>query len=133
MERLSSEADIRHIVFMGKQLMYYLISRAFINIPSIIILYSFPNLKKQKSTKRLTMLKVSPCYKFAYSSFPKWLIALLNALVIPLYIILRSLDIPIKGARSRLRKRVFPNSSARSFRPQNSGVNSVATSSKPTI
>ena len=39
------------------------------------------------------MLKVTPyiTYEFAYYSFPQWLITLLNALVIPPYIILRSL------------------------------------------
>jgi hypothetical protein len=63
------------------------------------------------------MLNVSPChtYEFAYYSFPKWLIALLNALAIPLYMIPQSLHISVKSARSRLRKRVFLNSSARSL------------------
>ena len=32
--------------FHGKQLMYYTINRAFIDIPGIIVLYSFPRLLK---------------------------------------------------------------------------------------
>jgi hypothetical protein len=44
----------------GKQLMYYIVLRAFISIPSIIVLYSFPHTlcskKKKLPTIRLTIL-----------------------------------------------------------------------------
>jgi hypothetical protein len=76
----------------GKQFVYYTISRAFIDIPSILVSCSFVAKRKQKPKGR-TILTPSPClaYAFTIDSFSKCVIALLNALIIPPYMMLRSL------------------------------------------
>jgi hypothetical protein len=72
--------------------MYYIISRAFINIPSIIIFYSFPLILFKNNpppvTKIIILIPSTPTYVFTYSSFLKEVIAPLNASIILLYIIL---------------------------------------------
>jgi hypothetical protein len=80
----------------GKQLMYYTISRAFINIPGIIVLYSSPSILFQNKlhppnqTKTTMLIPSTPAYAFAYPFFLEEVIALSNASIIPSYIILWS-------------------------------------------
>jgi hypothetical protein len=74
----------------------YITSRTFIDIPGIIVSYSFPQTlcskkKRNLSTKLRTILTASCRLAYAYTDSSKCVIALLNALIIPPYMMLRSL------------------------------------------
>ena len=99
MKRLTSEGDMRRNVFMEK--VYYTISRAFIDIPGIIVSYSFLQTlcPKKKRTpqppQKCLMTRPGHGYAIACSSFLRRSIALPNAFIIPSYIISLSRNVPV--------------------------------------
>lgn len=93
-------AGILFITLFYKQFMYHTISRAFINIPGIIVLYCTvlpPSVSKINlpPTKTIMLIPSTPAYAFACSSFLKEVIALSNASIIPSYIILWPWNVPV--------------------------------------
>jgi hypothetical protein len=93
MERLTSEADMRQNIFIGNnsETIGVLYNKSRVHcIPGITVSYSSP-----KRPLRIPALhppaKKRLAYAFTCDSFPKRLIALLNALIIPSYMMLRSL------------------------------------------
>jgi hypothetical protein len=97
MKRLASEGGKRWKAerLYRKQFVYYT-SRTFINTPSIIVSYSFPqalyNKKKRNLLTKLRIILTPSCrLAYVYTDSSKYVIALLIALIIAPYIILRSL------------------------------------------
>ena len=82
---------------------------------------------------RLTMLTPSPrlTYAFACSSFLRRPIALLNAFIIPSYIISWSWNVLVKIAPSLIGKKTLWSSQPSGFSSPNFGANSVIISSNP--
>jgi hypothetical protein len=100
-KRLASEGDMRCNVFIGNHLLYYAISLAY-SLASLASLYRTvfprpfvakrnPSPPKRTNTPHNADAQSRVAYAFACDSPSKWLIALLDALIIPPYMMLRSL------------------------------------------
>jgi hypothetical protein len=105
--------------------MYYTISRAFIGIPGIMYRAVFPRPYAANPQKTPTMLiaRTGLAYAVTCSSFPRRPIALLNAFIIPSYIISLLRNVPVKIAPSLIGKRTFRRSRASGFSSSNTAAN----------
>ena len=104
----------------------------FIDIRGIIVYYNFPldPLCPKITTRakiRLLMLMIKPDHNHAIacSSSPRRSIALLNAFIIPSYIISWSWNVPMKISPSLIKKRAVRSSRASGLRFLNFSENSA--------